>query len=375
MTILGKESRAALSEFADEDIIEAVRVHHSHLRISFGTGVVETWGLEGEKPRRLMFPRRGWWGPMPISAPEYHAFRQLDGDYDAASDPFFVVSGRDISRAGFLTQRLLIHSLVRQLRSEGWRKPVFPEEALEDDLRSLHDDGRHYVVTPGFAHVPGRTTTPPPGMIACNHLADWGWLRAPGRPSLAEAWACPKRLYWALDSLVQHRQDITKTAIIHRLTTGESMGFAQKAGPRWEPPSFYRAVLRDLLGLHRPVVLDLRPGCGAMAVATISLRGIYIPSSTSVITPEGMAWARRIGGEVVDDDGDVTADVAFLGHLHDVEDFVEAVESVGLRAAQVVGFVKDGEAARARVPGTSVVRFRETPFSKKDGAVVVWTQG
>ena len=374
MAILGKETRAALSAFADEDIVEAVRVHHTHLWISYTTGVVETWGLEGGKPRRLMFPRSGWWGPMPIGAPEYHAFRQLDGNYDAASDPFFVVSGRDISRAGFLTQRLLIHSLVRQLRSEGWRKPVFPVEALDDDLRSLRDDGRRYVVTPGFVHVPGRTTTPPPGMTACNHVTDWGSLRSPSRPTLAKGWACPRRLYWAFDSLVQHRQDITRTAIIHRLTTGESRGFAQKAGPRWEPPSFYRAVLRDLLGLYRPVVLDLRPGCGAMAVATASLRGVHISSSASMITPEGGDWARRVGGEVVEDDGDVTADVAFLGHLSDIENFVEAFGALGRRAAQVVGFVDDGEAARARVPGTSVIRYRPRPFAKRDGAILVWSQ-
>lgn len=379
MAVLGPRSKNALSRFADHDLVESVRVFHDRVRTAFTTGVVETWGLEGEKPRRLVFPRSDWWGPTPIQAPEYNAFRQFDDDYDVDADPFFVFSGRDIQRAGFLTQRLLIQSCVAQLVCAGWKKPVYPGEALDDDLRRLRRNGRRFIVTPGYVRgQPGRTTTPPPGMIACNQFVDWGPLCAPGRPSLAEAWRCPRRLYWAIDSLVRRGRDITRASIIHRMTTGSSAGagFPHKAGPLWTDPTFYRAVLRDLLGLHRPVVLDLAPGCGAIGVATASLRGVHVSPPELSIAPEGMAWSRHIGGEVVDDEDDLTVDLALLGNLDDVEAFAEAVDTFGQRAAQVVAFMQGGgEASRLRVSGTQTIRFRERPYAKKKaGLIVVWSQ-
>ena len=270
MAVVGPVTRAALHRFERNDLVEAVRVHHDRIRVAYASGIREVWGLEGEKCRRLTLPTGDWWRHQLIDGLEFGTYRQLDFDYCREEDPFFLISRKDLFRAGFLDRRLAIHRLVARLLKEGWLTPSFPDDALDRDLARLRTDARRFAVTPGYMRgQPGRTTTPPPGLLLANHMLDWGLLRAPGRSTLPEAWADPRRLYWAINSLVENRQDITRAGIIHRLTSGRAEGFPMKAGPRWEDPALFRSILTDLLGLgYRAVVLDLDPGCGSLAVAS-----------------------------------------------------------------------------------------------------------
>ena len=146
MTILGPVTRAALQDFERDDLVEDVQIHHDRVRVLFTTGVAETWGLEGEKPKRLTLPTGGWTKHRPAEAPEYGSFRQLDFDYRPEEDPFFFIAGRDVRRAGFLEQRLVVHRVVDRLLREGWVKPRFPGEALAYDLARLQADARKFVV-------------------------------------------------------------------------------------------------------------------------------------------------------------------------------------------------------------------------------------
>ena len=173
--------------------------------------------------------------------------------------------------------------------------------------------------------------------------------------------------------MAEQGEDISRASIIHRLTTGQAEGLSTKAGPRWESPSLYRSILSDLLGLgHRPVVLGLGVGCGSLAVATASMQGIYIARSIGEFAPEGIKWASSIGAEVVEDDDELTADVALVD-VRDVGDLLGAIETLGRRCASIVTQLPDGERVRAVLPEADLVRFRPRPY-RKDEVLVVWRQ-
>lgn len=374
MAILGPVTTAALRRFEADDLVEQVHVHHDRIRVAYATGIREVWGLLGEKPRRLTLPTSGWRRRMPLEGLEFSTFWQLDLDYEPDNDIFFMLTGRDLRHAGFLERRLVVHRAVTRLLREGWIKPNFPNEALDDDLAALRTDPRRFVVTPGYVRgQPGRATSPPPGLVLANHLVDWGPLAGPGRIALRDAWSDPRRLYWAVSALVEKGRDVVRAGIIHRLVCGTAMGFPVKAGPRWESPALCRSILQYLLGLgHRPVVLDLDPGCGSLAVATASLGGVYIASSIEAFAPEGIEWAGSIGASIIADDSEVTADVVFV-NVVDVEDLVEQVRKLGWRCATVVGELPDGPGVRDALPGADVIRLRPRPF-RKDKILVVWRQ-
>jgi hypothetical protein len=231
-------------------------------------------------------------------------------------------------------------------------------------------------VTPGYIRgQPGRATSPPPGLLLANHLRDWGPLRAPGRPTLSGAWANPRRLYWAVNSLAQKGQDVTRAGVIHRLVCGQATGFPSKAGPRWEDPALFRSILKDILGLgHRPVVLDRDQGwCGSLAVAAASLNGVYIAPSIEAFAPQGIAWAVSVGAEVIEDDGNVTSDVVFVD-VTDVAGLVAHVETLGRRCACVVAHLPNGEGVREALPGADVIRYRPRPY-RPDEVLVLCRQG
>ena len=374
MAIVGPVTRAALHRFEGDDLVEEVRVHHDRVRVQFKTGVREVWGLLGEKSRRLTLPTGGWWRHKLIDGLEFGTFRQLDLDYRREDDPFFLISGKDLDCAGFLERRLAIHGIVARLLHEGWIWPSFPGDALHEDLASLRSDSRRFTVTPGYIRgQPGRAPSPLPGLLLANHLRDWGPLRAPGRPTLSEAWAHPRRLYWAVNTLVEKGQDVTRAGIIHRLVCGQAKGFPMKVGPRWKDPALLRSILKDVVGLgHRPVVLDRDPGCGSLAVATASLQGIYITPTIEVCAPQVTQWAETIGAEVIEDTGDVTADVVFVD-VADVEGLVAQVETVGRRCACVVANLPSGDGVRQALPGVDVIRYRPRPY-RRDEVLVVWHQ-
>lgn len=374
MAILGPRSRAALAKFHDHDLVEDVRVAHDRIRVAYVTGVVETWGLEGDKPRRLTFPTNGWWRHRPREVPQYDQFRSFAAMHDEAVDPFFMIPRSEIRKAGFLDRRLLVQVVVDRLLREGWRRPTYPQGALNEDLTRLVADDQRFALSPGYLRgQPRRPFAPPPGFVLANHLVDWGSLRSPGRSTLEEAWRDSRRLYWAVSGIIERRHHITRTAVIHRLTCGHSEGFARRAGPKWSSPSLWRSIFVDLLGLRRPVVLDLDPGCGSRAVAVASLGGVYLSSSRSWIE-EGLDWAASQGALLAEDDG-CTADVGILGDFRDrsVEELVHVVEQIRRRCSSVVATARGENRDRLReaLPDADLVRFRPRPFSRADDLFVV----
>lgn len=362
---LGAGARAALRRFEQQPLVKGGRVYRDTICFDFATGVREQWALRHNDNIWWLFPGRGWWRHEPVALPEF-----------AGCDPddFFCYRDKDIARAGFFEQRLLVHGLALRLSETGWRADLrWPEEALAHDLEQLRRDKVKYAASRGFLRgQPGRPrSAPPSGMLLAMATRDWGSLVVQGRQTLADAWSEPGRLVRSIDGLVRKGHDVTRAAIVRKLIMGAADGFPRSVGPKWVPPAFWRALLRDILGINTmPVVLDLDPGCGSLAVAVGSMDGVHVRPGAVGMDDCGPVWAGR--AEMVLDDG-CTVDVAVAPCGNAVE-FEGSVSCFGDRAAQVLSFLpwEEREAVLA-MPGVRVVRYRPRPYWD-DEVLAVWTQ-
>ena len=320
-----------------------------------------------------VFHDRGYGVGTPLRFRSTTASASSDDDYDPAADMLFEYTKPGMQRAGWLDKRLLIHRLVMRLVNEGWVQPDLPSSALIEDLAALRSDGQRYALSPGSIRgQPGRPRSgPPPGMLLCLSSLDWGPLAASGRPTLEEAWRNPRRVRWAVEGLIRRRQSTTRASIIHRMCCGRAEGVPSKAGPRiTEPPSFWISVFRDVLGYeHSPIVLDAGLDCGARAVATGMLSGVYLHLQDQKFRTDGPLWEG--GGEIEPDDGTQAVDVVFADCAR-LGEFEDAIEEYGHRADRIVGALpwRDREAALA-LSGVGVVRYRPRPYLG-DAVLAVW---
>lgn len=387
MAVLGIKTRAALRRLEQDDLVRDVVAHHDHVWVQYATGLIEMWGLHGERPRRLTLPRSGWWSGAPRERQEANGLEEFIVFDPREDGSLLPVPMRGIYRCGFMEQRLRTQRLVAALLEEGWLQPMWPADRLEADAQAVLGERRRHVLSKGFIRgQPGRSVVPPPGLVLANHLVDWGHLAGPGRISLAEAWASPQRLYWAITGLIRRRQPITRASITHKLVAGSAEGCNIKAGPLWSPASLAVGVMRGLLGLgKRPILCDPYPGCGSRVVAALALGGIVISAPAfaerSVDAVAGAALRAAAGhadARVVPDDGSITSDVGIIDlREHDVDFDVRALlDDLVERCASVV-VVSDGQCDAVlmdALPGADRIRFRPRPWSSQDDAIFVLHQ-
>ena len=104
MALLGPRSRTALRRFEDHALVHTVKVVWDRVTVRYSTGHVEHWGLDHGRPRRLMFPRQGWWQHEIELLPEFTDLAALP-DPDT---PMWSVPYSEYVRAGFLDQRIFV---------------------------------------------------------------------------------------------------------------------------------------------------------------------------------------------------------------------------------------------------------------------------
>ena len=171
MAILGPLTREALSRFEQTDIVDGTDVRHDRVRVSYSTGLRETWGSSA---RRSVGSRCRW-----LPGGSTNPLQPRSGT------PSISLTGR-IRRGRPLVrlQRTRHRAALRVLRPKAPRPSRRPptrggrldqarvsQEALAQDLARLRADPRCFAVTKGYMRgQPGRATTPPPGFLLANHL-------------------------------------------------------------------------------------------------------------------------------------------------------------------------------------------------------------
>ena len=376
MALLGVKSREALREFEAHPLVERVRVRWDRISVWYGTGVHECWGLDHGRPRRLMFPRVGWWQYTPEFLPEHTDLAALVHTEPDGDDPMWSVPWDEIRKTGFLDRRLLVQRMVARLLREEWVDPTTPEMWLDwdlDRLRRVATD-RH-VVTAGYLRQQvSRSHRPPPGFYVAMALNGWGDHQEDGRIPLREAFKDVRRLYWGVEGCISRRRDVHRVALVHAMTSGRAQGSPRRAGPRYIPPEFHLTVLRGICGLNKPVVVDGSRCPGFVAAATVADGGVYMMPPAWSVRPAAPAFASRHLAALVPDDG-ATADVGLLGDMRasTLEEVEKRFDALHERCATVISMVDRnvGVALRERWRQADVLRFHRWNFCKADEALLV----
>jgi hypothetical protein len=379
MALLGPRTTSALHRFERHPLVLDVRVHWDRLRVEYSTGIHEVWSLDHGDPRRLVLPRGGWWRYGPGMLQEYaDPTALLCGDV-ADDGPMWCMPYSEFAKGGFLDQRLGVHRALDRLLDEGWIEPEVPFQALDEDLVRLRRaliDG--HVTSRGFIRqqVEGMRSPPPGFSIACS-ATRWGDHEEPGRPSLRSSFTS-RRIYWAIESCLARRRNLTRVNLIHGLTTGSSFGVASRVGARTTAPTFWLAVFRHVCGVTaKPIVVDHAGNVGFVAAAVVASGGRYLYPVGLPIRDGFAAWADRHGVEIVVDDGS-TSDVGLLGDLRGrgQSEIEYVINSAHERCASTVALVsrEEGESLRSAFPQADLLRFRRWQFNRDDQALFVLHQ-
>ena len=375
---LGRHAGAALRRFEAADVVRAIEVRENEIiRVEYVTGITERWALGKESDDRLRWPDHGWWTRQRRVVDAHQGFLGEDDAQTSGTVNGLPCTAKCYATLGFLDQRLLVAEVVRDLTTEGWRRPEFTNEELEDDLRAVLDGGTVHAPTPGYLRgQPGRPPSGvPAGMRLALDLVDWGPLSRPGGMTLAEAWCDPQRIYWAVESSLRRGDGITREGIAHRLCVGSAEGVARRAGPLWRPPGYWISLLRDVLGFdHRPIVFDATPTSGSKAVAVASLGGIYVHPSQFAIRHDGPLWNPRGGksdGPEIDADDHGPAEVALVD-CADLPSFEAAIERYRGQCDRIVTRLPWSAREGVRELGARVVRLRARPY-KPDEIIAIWS--
>lgn len=375
---LGRAARAAIQRFEAEDVVQGVSVHASEIIVEYITGLRERWALGEDGKHRLRFPDRGWWTRLQPRDDVYVGLYRDDGERDPYAEGGMPYSSAWMANMGFLDQRVLVHKLVRDLTSEGWRRPQFTAQVLEADLRAVLADTTRHAASPGYVNgQPGRPSSGvPAGIRLALDLVDWGPLRRPGGIALEDAWRDPRRVYWAIESLLRRGEDITREGIIHRVCVGAAEGVARRSGPLVRPVSYYVCLLRDVLSIDLPpIVFDPDPGCGTKAVAVAALGGVYLHPERFDVRRDSPLWAPVDGRprtpEIEADDYGCAA--VALVESEDLVAYEEAIDEYRGRCDQIVTRLPWCARAGALAFGARVVRLRARPYRREDEIIAVWS--
>lgn len=274
MATLGPETRKALQRLREHKSVLEVTYNWYEIRVKFLTGIRENWVLHKRSDRRRQFSipfnenDKMWVKEIPTFC-EFQS-KPFDDVHNDIIKPFFKVQYLNVANAGFMDSRIKVHELTQQIYEEGWIEPLYPKEALREDLKRVCDQDptkAAHSVNHISAYPSG---TRQPGVVVLSHFApDWGGLKDPYRPTLKEAWSKKNTIYRLINVMWRMNRDITRTELIRT-----AMGFkSRKYGPRFIAPIFYRGLIERVLGLKSPTVLDPTPSHGSVALALAAKGG------------------------------------------------------------------------------------------------------
>jgi len=233
------------------------------IRVTFKDGIKEYWCLN-EPPkgtsRSFKLPKADLYTEFEIPRLLEYESDPLDLTSRDRYSHFFFYRNIDFLRTGFVQARLKVHELIDELFTIGWRELEYPHLVLRRELMlatqwdpnySWHGSSRYIMNPPG------------PGRKFYEHFFTIQDIKK-GRKqkSINELWT-PKKLYYAIQYLLQENYDLTLSQIVWKLGRNEGCSHIPLIG-------FWRAIFQKF---QVRAVLDLDPQYGDKLVAS-HLEGI-----------------------------------------------------------------------------------------------------
>lgn len=312
MATLSPDQRELIAKLHQYDVVKRVEYDFYEIRVWFSDGYKERWALRPRRRNtvgRIYIPKTNLL-IRPIPTLYEYETKLFDDARNAMVRQLFAVQCDDIAKSGFGDIRIKIHQLIASLLNEGWVNPRYPPEALALDYYNLKNrPWENYASSVNYVNLHAYKN--PPGYLTATHFAkDLGSVTTGARISLRDAWKHKQWLKRAIEGNLRLGRDVTRTSLIRALTTFITWR-ERFCGFRFLSPLFYHAIIKNILKLNNPVILDAKPLMGTVLMATALSKGTYITADDPTI--DVTAMGKHFGIDTIVDDGETTADVVFTG--------------------------------------------------------------
>jgi hypothetical protein len=353
--------RRDLDRLQQYEIVDSYKLSYYGITVKFKTGLKEHWIIEGRKQRTKKYfssylpSKYDPWFKEPVPIYQQFSTKPLNDEYNKLIEPLFLIQQSDVIKAGFIDIRIALHELIYRILNEGWIEPQYPYEALNADFE--------HVKSATFGHAmfdPTHISAYPfdrkgvPGTVLMSHfIEDWGSATDRNRLSLRECWTKPHKLLHAMNRILHLKHDIVKPNLLHKIY----------GGPVFGSPTFFRALLSEVLQLHKPIVLDVNPGWGPALLATAAEGGSYRFMGDGPLNGAYKGLADFLEADIAPDGGNAV-DVALASSYEFTSlEQIEPLLEYHNRADHVVAFISrdDVEEVADKYPPRQVLKFKIHP--------------
>jgi hypothetical protein len=237
--------RVVQDRLRHEPIVEKVEFNCRRIRITFKTGLRESWWHRNPAivNRHIDIP------DDPFLGNALHLTTQKSV-YNCDTSKLHFISLEKWFSGNFYDQRLIIHKLINQYIVDGYVDMKYIPEECFHDLKRLQNFNYGKLISNnvffrrGFKH--------PPGLKVIDQYSDWG-------ESIKNFWT-PRNIYWAIYKCFKTNRDPTRGSV------GRIVG--RRNGLWFHTPLYYITILRTL-GISSGSILDPYPTPIKAVAATI----------------------------------------------------------------------------------------------------------
>lgn len=258
------------------------KITHKHhngdgiFQVKFTDGITESWGYT-ETVKRLfhhsfIIPAgRPLFNEKKVVTYREFETNPLKSDYEELL-PYFLISNKELHQSGFCEARLKVHELIKELTTEGWVDPHYPDFVLKRDFDNIKTSKLSNYWEASHRMTMYKWKGLPPGRILLTHFNKIGNLKHKNRPSLIESWIASS-LFPIINRLISTGYDITRASII-RCLTADINNSTYIAGPRLPSIVIWRAIFEKF---KIKSVVDLDPNFGEKLIAAAACGAHYQP--------------------------------------------------------------------------------------------------
>lgn len=226
-----------IAKLSKQKIVRQVILYPAHIHVRYHDETTARYHFKS-------IPANDWTiEHVPKIAYQYH-----DGISDNRYSAHIIITRSSLDRANRFERDLALHAFNKLITKRGWVWPLFPDDVLANDLRSLYREKENSYIKGGSFTVLNKG----PGKILLQHFFD-----------LSHIWDSvlrkPRVTYNMIKSLYNTRKDVNLSNLIKTIARH---GVKHKL--KLPNPTLYRFLFQKLK-IDGPV-LDLHVGSGARAI-------------------------------------------------------------------------------------------------------------